>query len=138
MFLFQEREGVKIIGGSTRFGVFPQYSRKISRLRRAENLQQTPPPKDCRFRVPIRTPVRVLDGRDAPGKFSLLYIRFPVLGFKIPVRSSTTLRNFLHIKEFFFSKDLLLKKMFLFEKYLKKKNIFRKNKFIFPKNIFFF
>ena len=45
----------------------------------------SPPPKDCRFRVPIRTPVRVLDGREAPGKFSLLYIRFPVLGFEIPV-----------------------------------------------------
>ena len=29
--------------------------------------------------------MHVLDGREAPGKFSLLYIRFPVLGFEIPV-----------------------------------------------------
>ena len=50
-----------------------------------EPVQQTPPPKDSQFSVPIRTPVRVLDGREAPGKFSLLYIRFPVLGFEIPV-----------------------------------------------------
>ena len=50
-----------------------------------EPVQQTPPPKDGRFWGSRRTPVRVLDGREAPGKFSLLYIQFPVLGFEIPV-----------------------------------------------------
>ena len=43
------------------------------------------PPKDNPLWRSRRTPVRVLDGREAPGKFSLLYIRFPVLGFLIPV-----------------------------------------------------
>ena len=66
-------------------GFFCQKSKNDQKKKQYDDYSNLPPPKDCRFRVPIRTPVRVLDGREAPEKFSPLYIRFPVLGFKIPV-----------------------------------------------------
>ena len=46
-------------------------------------IQQTPPPKDSQFSAPIRTSVNVLIGREAPGKFSLLWdsVILFILGF---------------------------------------------------------
>ena len=52
---------------------FSKSSLEIVLLFLTSSSSKLPPPKDCRFRVPIRTPVRVWDGREAPGKFSILY-----------------------------------------------------------------
>ena len=61
-----------------------------------------PPPKDSQFSVPIRTPVRVLVGHEAPEKFSLLWdsVILFILGF-LKIKEE---------KNFFFSDEKQKKK----------------------------
>ena len=102
----------------------------------------SPPPKDSPLWRSQRTPLRVLDGREAPGKFSLLYIQFPVLGFEIPVPRiffqyqdwNPGTRDFFYWRVWSLFGDLFFFNYFFGKKFIKK-NCHQKVTKLFSKNL---
>ena len=83
-----------------------------------------------------------MDGREAPGKFSLLYIQFPVLGFEIPVPRiffqyqdwNPGTRDFFYWRVWSLFGDLFFFNYFFGKKFIKK-NCHQKVTKLFSKNL---